>query len=110
LEYQTPFKVGRIILNSDPRSKSSDRQISPHCKKKIIFPLLPFPHNSRINLGALPMDSPRTHLPIALAIFLTFVCPLLNGSMNFTEVAEEKNAGNPLIIHGENVPGENSPI
>lgn len=56
------------------------------------------------------MDSPRTHLPIALAIFLTFVCPLLNGSMNFTEVAEEKNAGNPLIMHGENVPGENSLI
>ena len=56
------------------------------------------------------MDSPRTHLPIALAVFLTFVCPLLNGSMNFTEVAQEKNAGNPLIMHGENVPGENSPI
>lgn len=56
------------------------------------------------------MDSPRTHLPIVLAIFLTFVCPLLNGSMNFTEVAKEKNAGNPLIMHGENVPGENAPI
>ena len=56
------------------------------------------------------MESPRTHLPIALAIFLTFVCPLLNGSMNFTEVAVEKNAGNPPIMHGENVPGENSPI
>lgn len=56
------------------------------------------------------MDSPRTHLPIALAIFLTFVCPLLNGSMNITEVAEEKNAVNPLIMHGEYVPGENSPI
>jgi len=51
-------------------------------QEKIFSRLPPFPHNGRINLGALPMDSPRSRLPLPLAIFLTFPCPLFPASIS----------------------------